>query len=95
MSVSFDLRKSATAFDQASTVVTVLELSGKTWLLGAVVPGVSRRPKKSIAARDLGAVAKAIEGWKAEASRAGRAVFAGGVGFRSRPRRLLDRAGFA
>jgi transposase len=54
--------------------VTVLELSGKTWLLGAVVPGISRRPKKSVAARDLGAVVKAIEGWKAEASRAGRAV---------------------
>jgi transposase len=74
MSEAFDPRKSATAFDQASTLVTVLELSGKTWLLGAVAPGVSRRPKKSVAARDLGAAAKAIEGWKAEASRAGRAV---------------------
>jgi transposase len=74
MSVSFDPRKSATAFDHDSTLATVLELSGKTWLLGAVAPGVSRRPRKSIATRDLGAVAKAIEGWKGEASKAGRTV---------------------
>ena len=56
MSVSFDPRKSATAFDHDSTLVTVLELSGKTWLLGAIAPGVSRRPRKSIEARDLSAV---------------------------------------
>ena len=39
MSVSFDPRKSATAFDHTITLVSVLELSGKSWEVGAIVPG--------------------------------------------------------
>ena len=74
MSEAFDPRKSATAFDQASTLVVVLELSGKSWQAGASVPGVSRRPLRQLEARDLGGVLKAIEQWKAEASKAGREV---------------------
>ena len=71
MSEAFDPRKSATAFDQASTVVVVLELSGKSWRVGASVPGVSRRPLRQLEARDLGGVLKAIEQWKGEAGAAG------------------------
>jgi transposase len=74
MSEAFDPRKSATAFDQASTLVVVLELSGKSWQAGASVPGVSRRPLRQLEARNLGGVLKAIEQWKAEASKAGREV---------------------
>lgn len=74
MSVPFDPRKSATAFDHDSTLAAVLELSGKSWLMGAVVPGVSRRPRRSVDARDLISVAKAIEAWKVEASKVGKAV---------------------
>jgi transposase len=74
MSEAFDPRKSATAFDQASTLVVVLELSGESWQAGASVPGVSRRPLRQLEARDLGGVLKAIEQWKAEASKAGREV---------------------
>src|SRR5271165_5866087 len=50
MSEAFDPRKSATAFDQASTLVAVLELSGKSWQAGAIVPGVSRRPSRQLEA---------------------------------------------
>jgi transposase len=71
MSEAFDPRKSATAFDQASTLVVVLELSGKSWQAGASVPGVERRPLRRLEARDLGAALKAIERWKSEASGAG------------------------
>lgn len=74
MSAAFDPRKSATAFDQTTTLAAVLELSGACWLLGAIVPGVSRRPRKAIEARDLGAVVKAIERWKIEADKAGRGI---------------------
>jgi transposase len=74
MSEVFDLRKSATAFDQASTLVVVLELSGKSWQAGASVPGVSRRPLRQLEARDLAGALRAIEHWKGEASRAGREV---------------------
>ena len=61
MSEAFDPRKSATAFDQASTLVAVLELSGKSWRAGASVPGVSRRPMRQLAARDIGGALKAID----------------------------------
>lgn len=74
MSEAFDPRKSATAFDQASTVVVVLELSGKSWRAGACVPGVSRRPLRQLEARDLGGALRAIEQWKDEANRAGHEV---------------------
>lgn len=37
-----------TALDQDSTLVVVLELSGKSWLLGARVPGLSRLSRYSL-----------------------------------------------
>ena len=74
MSEAFDPRKSATAFDQASTLVVVLELSGKSWRAGAIAPGVSRRPSRQLEARDLDGVLKAIEQWKSEAMKAGHEV---------------------
>ena len=49
----------------------VLELSGKSWQMGASVPGVSRRPLRTLAARDIDAVLKTIERWKEEAHKAG------------------------
>ena len=74
MSEAFDPRKSATAFDQASTLVAVLELSGKSWRAGASLPGVSRRPMRQLAARDIGGALRAVEQWKSEASKAGHEV---------------------
>lgn len=65
----FDPHKPATAFDHATTLVTVLELSGKSWELGASVPGVSRRPLRKISVGDLAAILKAIEQWKTEAGK--------------------------
>jgi transposase len=66
--------KAATAFDHDSTLVVALELSGKSWELGAVVPGVARRPRRQLAPRDLPGVAVSLERWKAEAAVAGRVV---------------------
>lgn len=74
MPASFDPRKSTTAFDQLSTLVVVLELSAKTWLAGALVPGISRWPRKSLAAGDFGALTKLIDRWKDEAVNAGRPI---------------------
>ncbi len=42
---------SATALDYDSTIVTVVELSGKSWLVGSQVPGVARRSKHSLKTR--------------------------------------------
>jgi hypothetical protein len=41
-----DLSRSLVAFDQNSTLVSVVELSLKSWLVGGLVPGVNRQPLK-------------------------------------------------
>ena len=64
----------ATAFDHNSTLVLALELSGKGWQVGAVLPGVARRPRRSVAPRDVAGLLAQIERWQAEAQRAGRTV---------------------
>jgi transposase len=74
MASEFDAHKPATAFDHDSTLVLALETSGKAWDLGAVVPGVNRRPKRHLDVRAVEALLAAIEGWKAEALRAGRTI---------------------
>jgi transposase len=74
MSEMFNPSASATAFDHNTTIVAVLELSGKNWLFGAVAPGVKTRAKRSFAARDIAAVTKALEQLKAQVQRAGLAV---------------------
>jgi hypothetical protein len=52
MTEFFDAPRPATAFDHDSTLVVAMELSGKSWQLGAAVPGVSRRPKRGLKAVD-------------------------------------------
>lgn len=74
MKAFFDPRKPATAFDHTTTLVCVLELSGKSWEMGASVPGISRRPMRSVPAGDVTEVVKAIGQWKTEAAKAGQTV---------------------
>jgi transposase len=64
----------AAAFEHDSTLVLALELSGKGWEVGAVLPGVARRPRRRLAPRDMAGLLRQVEAWKAEALRAGRTV---------------------
>jgi hypothetical protein len=50
-------KKSYTAFDQASTLVAVVELSCHSWLVAGVVPGINRHPLKKLAADENGLLA--------------------------------------
>jgi transposase len=68
-----DLNQSYAAFDQASTIVTVVELSSKSWLAAGTVPGVKRQPRKKLSARKEELLVQ-IERWRAEAVRAGHAI---------------------
>ncbi len=70
----FDAQQPATAYGHASTLVVALELSGKAWELGGVVPGVERRPRGRVEPRDIAGLLGVVERWKGEALRAGRAV---------------------
>lgn len=71
MPEQFDAHNTMAAFNHDSTLVVALELSGKSWQVGAVVPGVARR---RLEPRDMAGLLKAIEQWKAEAAGAGRVV---------------------
>lgn len=72
MPEQFDSRNATTAFDYDSTLVVALELSGKSWEVGAVVPGLARRYRRRLEARDLTGLLGALERWKSEAGAAGR-----------------------
>src|SRR5271168_3583647 len=74
MTEYFDAHRPATAFDHDSTLVVAMELSGKSWQLGAVVPGVSRRPKRGLKVGDTDELLRVLERWKAEAAKAGRTI---------------------
>ena len=66
-----DLSRSLAAFDPASTLVVVVEMSKASWLVSGVVPGVERQPLKKLEP-DATALLRLIERWRNEAVRAGR-----------------------
>lgn len=68
-----DLSRSSTALEQSETLVSVVELSRSSWLVGAIVPGVARQPLKKIEP-DAPALMRVIERWRDEATCAGRAI---------------------
>lgn len=68
-----DLNQSYAAFEQASTIVNVVELSSKSWLVAGTVPGVKRQPKKKLPANEHGLLVQ-IERWRAEAVKAGHTI---------------------
>src|ERR1700732_907610 len=66
-----DLSRSLVAFEQNSTLVAVVELSLKTWLVAGLVPGVARQPLKKHGA-DPDALLTLLHRWRSEAIKAGR-----------------------
>src|SRR5215468_2926667 len=68
-----DLNRSLVAFDQTSTVVAVVELSLKSWVVSGSVPGVQRQPLKKLPA-DRDRLLALLERWRAEAIKAGHAI---------------------
>ena len=43
-----DLSRSLVAFDQNSTIIAVIEMSQSSWLVGGIVPGIERQPRKKL-----------------------------------------------
>ncbi len=75
-----DLSRSLVAFDQHSTLVVVVELSLKSWLVAGLVPGLTRQPLKKLGA-DEEALVALIDRWRAEAVKAGGRIERIVVGF--------------
>ena len=68
-----DLSRALVAFDQDSTIVAVVELSLKTWLVSGLVPGVMRQPLKKQPA-DADRLRALLARWRDEAVKAGHAI---------------------
>ena len=65
-----DLSRSLVAFDQASTIVSVIELGLRTWLVAGLVPGLARQPLKKLGA-DAEALLMLLRRWQGQATKSG------------------------
>jgi transposase len=68
-----DLSKCLTALDHDSTLIAVIELSLKSWLVAGLVPGLARHPLKKLEA-DENALLQQLLRWRDEAVQAGRRI---------------------
>src|SRR5262245_26314238 len=68
-----DLSRSLVALDQNSTIIVVVELSQSSWLVGGVVPGIERQPRKKLEPSPERLLA-VLHRWRDEAVRAGRNI---------------------
>jgi transposase len=68
-----DLSRSLAALDQDSTLIAVIEMSQKSWLVGAIVPGVERHPLKKLTP-DEDELLRLLNRWRDEATKAGRTI---------------------
>jgi len=66
-------KKCFTAFEQASTMVAVVELSKKLWLVAGIVPGIGRHPLKKLEA-DENRLLALLHHWQQQAVKAGREI---------------------
>jgi transposase len=65
-----DLSRSLVAFDQNSTLVSTVELSSVSWLVGGIVPGLDRDPLKKLVP-DQDALLQVLYRWRDQANKAG------------------------
>ena len=65
-----DLSRSLVAFDQASTLVAVVELGLRSWLVAGLVPSLTRQPLKKLRS-DPDALLGLLLRWRDQATKAG------------------------
>ena len=70
----FEPRRSLVAFDQHRAVVSAVELSLESWLVGGVVPGIAREPLKKLATPDPEVLLRLLYRWRDEAVKAGQTI---------------------
>src|SRR5260370_18235475 len=68
-----DLSRCLAAFDQNSTLVTVVEMSQSSWLVAGVVPGAARQRLKKLEPDGAG-VLGLVQRWRSEGVKAGRMI---------------------
>jgi len=73
MSQASDLTRCFAPYDQATTLIAVIELSLSSWLIAGMVPGLARQPLKKMAPDEAGLL-RLLERWREEAVKAGSAI---------------------
>jgi len=68
-----DLSRSLIPFEPDDTLICVIELSLKSWLVAGIVPGVERQPLKKVGI-DESALLKLLHRWREEAEKAGHRI---------------------
>ena len=68
-----DLSRSRVALDHNSTIIAVVELSQSSWLVGGVLPGIERQPRKKLKPSPERLLA-VLHRWRDEAIKAGRNI---------------------
>ncbi len=68
-----DLSRSLVALAEDSTLIAAIELSRSSWLVGALVPGLRRDPRKKLPP-DADALLGLLHRWRDEAIAAGRKI---------------------
>jgi transposase len=69
-----DLSRSLAAFDQNSTLVAAIEMGSEKWLVGALVPGLKRDPRKTLSKPTADDLLKQLKRWCEEAAKAGHPI---------------------
>ena len=68
-----DLSRSLVVLDQDSTIIAVVEMSQSSWLVGGVLPGIERQPRKKQDPSPERLLAL-LHRWREESVRAGKEV---------------------
>src|SRR6516162_5536039 len=68
-----DLSRSLVTLDQDSTIIAVVEMSQSSWLVGGVLPGIERQPRKKLEPNPERLLAL-LHRWRDESVRAGRTI---------------------
>jgi|SRR6516164_7403797 hypothetical protein len=64
-----DLSRSRIAFEPASTLIAVIEMSLSSWLVAGIVPGIERQPLKKLAV-DESALLRLLHRWRSKSGTA-------------------------
>jgi len=68
-----DLSRSLTTLDVDHTLIAVIEMSQKSWLVAGIVPGVERQPLKKLDT-DENELLNLLDRWRVEAEKAGHKI---------------------
>jgi hypothetical protein len=75
-----DLSRSLVTLEQNTTIIAVVELSQSSWLVGGMLPGIERQPRKKLEPNPERLLA-VLHRWRDEAVRAGKEIMRIAVAF--------------